>query len=222
MRIEKQEHEIVEMATKGDINAFSCLIKKYSNALYSVAFNVVRDFHLAQDITQEALIKAFMSLNRLESPDKFGSWLYAIVHRQSIDWLRKKRNEDRLVGVAQIDSQHESVEDMIIRSEIHQSLWSAIHALEEKNRLIIILFYISGLSMKEISSFLDLSVQAVESRLRRSRKRLRQDLEDLMIDDLHSNKLGQEFVSQVKEKLLKRTGQFYIPVKDRLRTADWF
>jgi RNA polymerase sigma-70 factor (ECF subfamily) len=72
----QKEKDFIQAATNGDVEAFSWLVKKYRNALYSVAYSVVGDFHFAQDIAQEAFIKSYLNLTKLQSPDKFGSWIY--------------------------------------------------------------------------------------------------------------------------------------------------
>lgn len=82
-----EDKEVVNSANQGDLEAYSALVSKYSNAVYATAFSVVGDFHYAQDIAQEAFVRAWSRLGMLEDSGKFGSWLFTITKRLSIKCL---------------------------------------------------------------------------------------------------------------------------------------
>nr|WP_275671709.1 sigma-70 family RNA polymerase sigma factor [Paenibacillus ginsengarvi] len=69
------------------------MVNKYSKAVCSVAYGVTKDFHAAQDIAQETFLKASNQISKLQQPEKFGSWLYSIAKRKSIDYIRKVNKE---------------------------------------------------------------------------------------------------------------------------------
>lgn len=75
--------ERVRATMRGDWEAFGAIVRKYANVLHAVAYDIVRDYHTAQDIAQETFLKAFVNLHTLKNPEKLGSWLYSIVKRQS-------------------------------------------------------------------------------------------------------------------------------------------
>jgi len=212
------EIDYVERAKNGDIEAFSELIRKYSNAVCSVAYGVTGDFHLAQDIAQDTFIKAFFHLASLRQPDKFGSWLYAIANRLSIDLKRKANREKRALGKV-VSSDRNRVEEAIERKEMQTDIWNALNKLDEINRTIVVLFHLSGLSVEEIGHVLNLSAGAVESRLRRVRKRMKQDLVEFMSVPFPNN---EKIIAHVAEEIIKRAGHFYIPVSNKKRSSDWF
>lgn len=216
----KIEVGIVNAAQKGDIDAFSKIVALFSNALLSVAYSVLGDFHEAQDVTQESFIKSYRSLHTLKDPKKLGSWLYAITHRTSLDLLKKRKKHLALdKGNYLID---DSIDSWVYQHEIHESIWDALSSLKEKNRTVIVLHYLSGWTMKEIAQFLDVSLSAVDSRIRRSKEMLKRHLSDDFSQYFIPYKLDDDFERNVCEQVLKKMGHFYIPVKNKSSTREWF
>jgi RNA polymerase sigma-70 factor, ECF subfamily len=216
------DDELVLATLNGDVQAFSLLVEKYSNALCSVAYGVMGDFHLAQDIVQESFIKAYYKLNTLKDTEKIGSWLYAITYRQSVDWKRKLQKERHALERRDFLNHPVSFEELVDKREIQTEVWDALGKLDELNRIIITLFHMSGFSMESIGKFLNMSISAVESRHRRARKRLKQDLMDGFFDGLRSQYSNQTVITKVTTSLIKQAGQFYIPVSDKKRSSEWF
>lgn len=85
--------ELVDKVCKGDMDAFSVLIGKYSNAVYGVAYGKLGDFHTAQDIAQEVFVKTYRKLPNLKEPEKLASWLYAVTARECMDWFRSNKKK---------------------------------------------------------------------------------------------------------------------------------
>jgi len=198
------------------------LVEKYSNALCSVAYGVIGDFHMAQDIVQDSFVKAYFKLHTLKDTEKVGSWLYAIAYRQSIDEKRKSQKaQQALEGTARLDRPL-SFEEIVEKREIQTEVWQALNGLDERNRIIMILFHISGFSMESIGRFLNMSVSAVESRHRRARKLLKRELMDVYFDELRNQYPNQTIVTKVTTSLIKQAGHFYVPVSEKKRSIEWF
>ncbi|SFT08957.1 sigma-70 family RNA polymerase sigma factor [Paenibacillus sp. BC26] len=177
---------LVERLLGGDGEAFSVMVEKYQKVLYAVAFNVLGDFHKAQDITQEAFIKAYMSMSHLQSPERLGSWLCSITHRLSLNYLRNKNSVEPLEDYCHVaDSFH--LEEAVFREIDGQNLRLALSTLEEINRSPILLHYFGGFTVIEISKILHASPDAIESRIRRSRKQLKKQLLELMGEDVEGS-----------------------------------
>ncbi|WP_177186843.1 sigma-70 family RNA polymerase sigma factor [Paenibacillus sp. CF384] len=218
----QKDEELVAATVNGDVNAFSLLVERYANALCSVAYGVIGDFHLAQDIVQESLVKAYFNLHTLKDAVKVGSWLYAITYRQSLDAKRKLHNaQQALEGAAGIE--HSLTFDEIVeKREIRAEVWKALNGLDERNRIIMVLFHISGFSMASIGKFLNMSVSAVESCHRRTRKLLKQELMDVYFDGLRDQYPALLMKSKVTANIIKKAGHFYIPVSDKTQSSTWF
>jgi RNA polymerase sigma factor (sigma-70 family) len=218
------ESEIVVFtrAVTGDTEAFGHLVNQYSNAVYATAFQVVKDFHRSEEIAQETFIRAWHNLGRIREVDKFGSWLHTTAKRISIDFLRKE-NKYRLTTLDDLEHrfQVESTEDIALRNERQTLVWQAISQLTDKERNVIILYYMSGFDTREIASFLNVSNNTVESRLRRTREKLKKELFDMTVDIISANKLGEAFREKVVSKIA-RICFTYIPVTDVRRSVAWY
>jgi RNA polymerase sigma-70 factor (ECF subfamily) len=190
--------ELVNKVCHGDMDAFSVLISKYSNAVYGVAYGKLGDFHIAQDIAQEVFVKTFRKLPGLKEPEKLSSWLYAVTTRECMDWFRSNKKKTVYELMEQMEvSELESTEDKLLRKELQQDVWKALNTLSEANRIVTILFYIDNYKVREIADFLDLSIEAVESRLRRSRTILKREMLSTVNNNLSENKLQDEFKKRV-------------------------
>lgn len=223
MRYVTESETVVFMkAVNGDTEAFGHLVNKYSNAVFATAFQVVRDFHRSEEIAQETFIRAWHNLGRIREVDKFGSWLHTTAKRISIDFLRKE-NKYRLKTLDDLEHvyQAESTEDIALRNERQTLVWEAISQLTDKERSVIILHYMSGFDTREIASFLNVSKNTVESRLRRTREKLKKELFDMTVDVIAANKLGEAFRQKVVSKIA-RICFTYIPVTDVRRSAAWY
>lgn len=217
-----KDEELVAATLNGDVHAFSILVKKYSNALCSVSYGVIGDFHRAQDVVQEAFIKAYYKLRTLKEPEKVGSWLYSITYRLSIDLKRKLQKDQHVLDQIERIDDPLSFDEMVDIREVHTEIWKALNGVDERNRIIIVLFHISGFSLERIGKLLGLSASAVESRIRRTRKQLKLELMDFFFDGLRNQYPAQTMAVKVTASIVKRAGHFYIPVSNKQRSSEWF
>ncbi|AJY77634.1 RNA polymerase subunit sigma-24 [Paenibacillus beijingensis] len=214
------DHQLIIDAQSGDFEAFRMIVLHYSNAMLSVAYSVLGDFYEAQDVAQEVFVKCYKSLPTLKDPSRLGSWLYSIAHRTSLDFVKKKKAS---VHYDETNApQTDNVNEWLDRHVIQEAVWKALQTLEGKSKSAIVLYYLSDWSMKEIAHFLDLSLSAVESRIRRARETLKVYLADDFESFFRSQRLGRDFEQMVCEQLLKRMGHFYIPVINKKQTTEWF
>jgi RNA polymerase sigma-70 factor (ECF subfamily) len=115
-----------------------------------------------------------------------------------MDWFRANKKKAAYEFMEQIEvSQLETTEDQLLRKELQQDVWKALNTLSEANRIVTILFYIDNYKVREIADFLDLSIEAVESRLRRSRTILKREMLSTVNNNLSENKLQDEFKKRV-------------------------
>lgn len=181
-----EEKDLVRLSLEGDDEAFGLLVKKYQRKMLNLAFGFTQDRETADDLAQEAFIKAYFNLPKFEFKSEFGTWLYRITINTIKDYLRKKERmskvsiqdiEERLLHQPNEVRQKEREkweEDK--RRLIHQS----IRTLPEKYRIIVTLRDVHGLSYENISQILKISPGTVDSRLHRARKMLRKKMEPLL------------------------------------------
>lgn len=217
------ETELVIAATRGDVEAFAKLVRKYTNAVCAIAYDILSDYYLAQDIAQESFVKAFRSLHNLQQPERFGSWLYSITLHLSIDYKRSLTRKSRLQEeIGQLLENEPQTDDLILRQEMRLDVRQALQQLDATSRTILLSYYVSEMTMPEIARMFNMSVSAVESRMRRSRKLLKENHLSAWAGHFRGQEASDKLVVHVVERLVKKVGQYYIPVLDRSKTAEWF
>jgi RNA polymerase sigma-70 factor, ECF subfamily len=174
---------------KGDQQAFAELVELYKDKVYQISYRMVGNVHEAQDISQEAFLRAYMNIDSFDVSRKFSTWLFRIVTNLSIDRLRKKKPDlyldqeisgtDGLTYSSQVAAAEDLPEDQVITHELQDWIQEEISRLPLKYRSAIILKYIEDLSLKEISEVLDLPVATVKTRIHRGREALRKKLSNL-------------------------------------------
>lgn len=171
-----EDVELVKLCQEGDINAFDILFQKHRDRMYGVAYKMVGNQEDALDLTQEIFLKAFQKIDKFNYKSAFSTWLYKLAVNVCIDELRKRKSvreyptEDTF---QQILVDNDTPEDETISNEQEEILWKAINSLKEKERTVIILRDMEGLSYDEIASTLKCSLGRVKSRIHEARNKLK-------------------------------------------------
>jgi RNA polymerase sigma factor (sigma-70 family) len=216
-----EERTLVLQAASGNVDAFSQLISIYSNAVYAVVFSRISDFHSAEDVAQDVFVKAWYNLNQLNDPEKFGGWILTISRNQALDWLRKSKPEQEYTEAHSDMAISGSTEDEIINKENNQIVRAALNHLEEKYKLVAVMYFLSGFNTREISKFLGIGLSAVESRLRRSKEKLKKELFELAEQSIVTQKLGKEFTQKVVQRIVGVSCLIF-PVSNVEVSAHWY
>lgn len=146
---------------------------------YRVAYGVLRHAADAEDVAQEALLKAYRNFERLRDPARFRGWLVRIAFRMALDrWRSLKRREKRETQGEQPEHRAAgpSAEELAVSSEFQTRLERAMEELPEKFRLVVLLVGIQGYTLEEVSGMLGIPMGTVKSRLFFARKRLAEKL----------------------------------------------
>ena len=191
----------VQRCLNGEKEAFGVLVDKYKDAVYGLAYRKVRNFEDAQDIGQEVFIAAYKNLHTLKHPHRFGSWIYTITVNQCRMWLRKRaRNALTVVSVDGKESEF-ALQNRAIQQnherKISDRLHDAIDELPESSRLVVILYYINGLTCKEIAAFTGTNINTVKSKLNRARDALRMHFTEIPEQITTQHKVSSRFTSKV-------------------------
>ena len=168
--------DLVTEARKGSVDASDELVRRYFREVTAIAAALVNDATEAEDLAQEAFIRAFSNLDLLVDPDRFGAWLRRIVVGVSIDWLRTFRpflyrscsDADHVVAL----SREPSPLDLTLRAETVERVRAAIERLPSRYRVPIRLYHLDGLSHAKIAAALDVPVGTVRSLVARARTKL--------------------------------------------------
>jgi RNA polymerase sigma-70 factor (ECF subfamily) len=167
--------------------AFSELVKQYQDMVFGLAYAILRDHFLAQDVTQEAFIIAYDKLDTLIEPEAFPYWLRRIAQRQSINALKKRR----LVSLpreleSDFVTRDARPEQIFERNEAKQRIRAALNNLPDGQRIPVVLYHIDGYSQGEIADFLELKINTVKKRIQRGRESMEKDLMGMFEKDLKS------------------------------------
>jgi RNA polymerase sigma-70 factor, ECF subfamily len=176
----------IKQVIKGDQDAFAEIVEIYSNSIYQLGYRMLGNRHEAEDIAQEAFIRAYVNIKSFNQDLKFSTWLFRIATNLCIDRIRKKKPDyyldaevsgtDGLTMYSQLASNSPLPEQELESLELQDSVQKEILKLPEKYRSVIVLKYIEELSLNEISEILDLPLGTVKTRIHRGREALRQQL----------------------------------------------
>lgn len=168
-----QEHDqLIRACRRGDQKAQFELYRRYHRAMYNTTLRIVRDPADAEDVMQEAFLKAFLKLNTYRGEVSFGAWLKRIVINRALDFLRLKKAMlalDVAGEPAEPAEGAEEPEDLEYRVE---AIKKAIHELPEGYRIVLTLILIEGYDHEEVSEILGISNATSRTQYHRAKKRL--------------------------------------------------
>lgn len=178
----EHEQHCIERVLRGDVNAFEHLVHAYEKTVYNLALRSLGNRQDAEDVTQEAFLKAYRSLSSYRGDSKFSVWLYRIVTNLCLDQLRAKQrrptqsltveNDEGETDELEISDEYFSPERLLDRKLTRESVQRGLASLPDDARQILLLRELQGLSYEEIGLTLGLEPGTVKSRIFRARKRL--------------------------------------------------
>ena len=206
--MEHNDVELIQRVLQGDQDAFSPLVTKYQKGVHALAWRKIGDFHIAQEITQDAFFKAYQQLGTLKNYNLFSGWLYVIAARLCSDWFRKNpppeqslevtdMSEVSQVSYSQYVAEKQATEADETRREVVKKL---LQKLPESERTVITLHYLGEMTIKAISEFLGVSPNTVKSRLSRARNRLKKE-EDMIQQNLGSFQLPAQLTENIMREI---------------------
>lgn len=185
----ERERRLVDRARSGERAALRELVDLHKDRLFAFIWRMVRDHHEAEDVCQDAFLKAFASLNTFSTEFRFSTWLFTIGYRVCLNRLRRKRHASAKSEFASMADPDGKVAFEAIESEeagrIRGLVWSAVELLSPPQRAAVLLFYRHEFCCQEISRVLELPLATVKSHLHRARGRLREILETSAATELH-------------------------------------
>ena len=167
----ENELDLIQRALVREEDACQRLIGLYKGRVFSYVYRIIRNYDDAEEIALDTFVRCFKSLDSFDQTKTFSTWLFAIAHNLTVDFLRKRKQECEY-----LDETHAFQEDFIQEYEKREQLESiekALTKLEIIDREIVVLFYMEDKSYQEISEILDIPKTTIKTRLHRARLRLR-------------------------------------------------
>ncbi len=183
---QKDEAAIVAAAVEGSERAFQTLVERYQRPVFSLVFRMVRDYGIAEDVTQEVFVKAWLALARYDPRRRFASWLFKIASNAAIDHLRRKKLPTTPIETSDPDTSSildrtpderaESADTLVKRHELAAALDATVAALRPEYRLVVLLRFKEELPYRDIAEITGMPLGTVKTNLRRARREIEQRL----------------------------------------------
>jgi RNA polymerase sigma-70 factor, ECF subfamily len=179
--------DLVDKVRAGDMGAYEQLVRQYERRVFRIAQNITQNREDAEDVVQDAFLKAYRNINRFQGNSKFYTWLVRIAVNEALMKLRKRRTSRVVSMDDEVQTEEGAIprefadwspnpEQLYGREELNEILSKTIQGLPPAFRTVFTLRDVDGLSTEETAEALKLSVPAVKSRLLRARLQLRERL----------------------------------------------
>ncbi len=163
----------------GRVEAYSDIVKLYQRRVIALSLMIVRDFAAAEDLAQDAFVRAYKQLHRYDDKQGFYPWLATITVRLSQNWLRAEKRAKTRVEAAHEGDETKSQRDFLtdlIEDENGRQLWLAVAALPSAERTATLLYYQQDMKVMDIAKAMNVSDGSIKTMLYRSRQKLRKAL----------------------------------------------
>lgn len=186
-----EDRALVRRAKSGDLAAYDELVRRYQERIYATLYHMTANHEDANDLAQEAFIKAYHSLRSFKGDSTFFTWLYRIAVNRTINFLKQRKHKTHL-SLNDLDFNAEHDPDLVALisdktprrdaglTELQEKLNAAMLQLSDTHRLVVALHDVQGLSHEEISRIMDCNVGTVRSRLFYARQQLQSLLSEYL------------------------------------------
>ena len=186
----KQDQIYIDKVLTGKAQAFTYLLDKYKDFVFTIAVNIVKNREDAEDIAQESFVKAFNNLKNFKGDSKFSTWLYTITFRTAISATRKNNLltseiETHVINNYEDDGLINQI-DMLANKDQAFYIKKAIKDLPEIDALVLTLYYLNENSTEEIEEITGMTKSNIKVRLHRARKKLAMSIEKLLSNEMAS------------------------------------
>jgi len=182
--LDAAEKRLIELSVGGDVEAFETLIQSHQKRVYNIALRMTGNPEDAQELAQDAIVRAFTSIGKFRGDSSFSTWLYRITINVCTDFLRK-RNRAAVISMEQGPVSNESQQGLQIEEEspgpdelaekkqLKELVRDAIESLSDEHKQVLILRDIMDMSYKEIANMLNVNEGTIKSRINRARAGLK-------------------------------------------------
>lgn len=182
--------QLVERSQNGDSIAFEELVTLYQDKIYGLSYHLTGNYADAQDLAQEAFVKAFYSIKSFRNEADFGTWVHRITVNLWLNIAQKRKKQQAFSLDAPVETQNGEMERMVAattegpeeiteQKELRELVWTAMKNMTQEHKSVLVLREVYGYSYDEISGILKCSPGTVRSRLNRARRTLQDKLLNL-------------------------------------------
>lgn len=188
---------LVALAITEGPRAFGAIVERYQDAVFGIALSRLRNFHDAEDLTQTTFVEAFDRLDRLKEPEGLGPWLRTIAINRCINYLKRRERQVDFDAIDEPVSDKPSPEVDVEQAELREQVMVAVGRLSKTQRETVTLFYIGDYSLAAVASIQGVPLGTIKRRLHEARKRLKEDMMDMVEDVLKDNAPDENMADRV-------------------------
>ena len=178
----------IEAILNGDTNAFTVLVDRYKDLVYTLSLRMMKHTEEAEEAAQDTFIKAYKSLNKFKGDSKFSTWIYRVAYNTCLDRLKKNKRQQYTVEINEYTEHQvktlDNALDQIEAKEKEQTIQDCLALLPSEDSFLLTLYYFEELSLEEISKIVSLKPNNVKVKLFRSRKKLATILKSKLDNDI--------------------------------------
>lgn len=186
-----EEMDLVKRVRDGDLTAYDELVRRYQERIYATVYHMTSNHEDANDLAQEAFIKAFQAIKSFKGGSSFYTWVYRIAVNKTINFLKQRKNKAQM-SLDDLDFNAEHDPDLValvsektprrevVLKELQEKLNAAMQRLSEPHRLVVTLHDVQGMSHDEVAKVMDCNIGTVRSRLFYARQQLQAYLSDYL------------------------------------------
>ena len=165
----KRDRDLLKEARRGSDEALEALVAQHWHRAHRIAYGILGDPHIAEDVTQEAMISVLANFGRFDTRRAFEPWLHRIVANRALDWARARARQEEISRLVAPPASAASPDPDLV---------AALAGLTPDHRAVVVLRFVAGYGTGEIARMLDIQRGTVGSRLRRGLDQLKTRLED--------------------------------------------
>jgi RNA polymerase sigma-70 factor (ECF subfamily) len=184
VEVQPFDSELINRLQQADLEALGLLFERYRDRVYRTALMIVRDPAVAEDILQDCFLKIYSNAQRIDTSRPLAPWLYRVTVNLSYTWLSRgqarRTSLDNMLDHL-VSPMRQAPDRLTEQTELRQNIRKAISGLSLDQRVVVVLYYLNGLSLQDIAEILDLPIGTVKSRLYYARENLRTKLGSNMV-----------------------------------------
>lgn len=188
--IDNQDQIHIDKVLSGNAHAFSYLLEKYKDYVFSIAVNIVKNREEAEDVAQESFVKAYNQLKTFKGNSKFSTWLYTITFRTAISAIRKNSLVMSNIDTHIIDNYGDdglvNQIEMLANKDREFYIKKALKELPELDALVLTLYYLNENTTEEIEEITGFNKNNIKVRMHRARKKLAESIKRILPNEMAS------------------------------------
>lgn len=184
---QKDDRYYINKVLEGDVQAFSYLVDKYKDMVFTLAVRILKNRENAEEVAQDAFLKVYQNLGKFRSKSKFSTWLYRIVYNTAISKVRVKQKTTMSIEDQKFFEIGDEKQNVSISFDIENNkmiLQRLLNKLDESDRALITLYYLDGCKISEISEITGFNRSNIKVKLHRTRKKMQEELHRILKSEI--------------------------------------